>query len=128
MGLFEIQDEGSQIISEMIEINPGDKIIDFCAGTGGKALSMSSKLENKGVLIVHDINSYKIKEAKKRFKKLNLANVEFHDSLKKLKKFKFGFDSVIIDAPCSGIFKKELEEFEEVPKLNLLLEKMIFLK
>jgi len=96
-GYFEIQDEASQLIPLLLDIKPGEKILDFCAGTGGKALGISAVTFNTADIYVHDINENRIKKAVNRSKKTGTK-------FKKLKEgqYKF-FDKVLVDTPCSGI-------------------------
>jgi len=96
-GYFEIQDEASQLIPLLLNIKPGEKILDFCAGTGGKALEIASLTFNSADIYIHDINENRIKKAMNRSRKTGAK-------FKKLKEgqYKF-FDKVLVDAPCSGI-------------------------
>lgn len=65
LGLFELQDAGSQAISEFLEVEPGMRIIDACAGGGGKTLHLSALMQNKGRIISMDITQWKLDELKK---------------------------------------------------------------
>lgn len=96
-GYFEIQDEASQLIPLLLDIKPGEKILDFCAGTGGKALGISSLTFNTADIYIHDINENRIQKAINRSKKTGAK-------FKKLKKGQSRFfDKVLVDAPCSGV-------------------------
>tara|TARA_B100000676_G_scaffold67991_1_gene68120 strand:+ start:3801 stop:5090 length:1290 start_codon:yes stop_codon:yes gene_type:complete len=98
-GLFEPQDESSQIAVELIGAALGDKILDFCAGGGGKALALSAAMENCGQIVLHDVNERRLVKAERR---LERAGVTICERLKNPNAAKDEFDIVIIDAPCSG--------------------------
>ncbi|NGX57020.1 MAG: Ribosomal RNA small subunit methyltransferase B [Candidatus Anoxychlamydiales bacterium] len=102
-GLFEIQDEGSQIISDLINLKKDDLVLDYCAGSGGKTLAFAHKAQNKGQFFLHDVRSFALKEAKKRLKRASIENAQFknfNDSTLKLLKNKI--DWLVLDVPCSG--------------------------
>lgn len=102
-GLFEIQDEASQLAAELIETKSGDHILDYCAGAGGKALAIAPKMNNKGVLYIHDIRSNAVAEAKKRCQRAGIQNVQFFDLNKPLPTtLESKMDWIFVDAPCSG--------------------------
>jgi 16S rRNA (cytosine967-C5)-methyltransferase len=105
-GLFEVQDEGSQLLAAMVDIQPGEAVLDFCAGAGGKTLALAAQMQNKGRLVATDIAEWRLKRAKERMKRAEVHNVECRtlESLndKWLKRQKEKFDKVLVDAPCSG--------------------------
>lgn len=102
-GLFEVQDEASQLVAGLVAAKPGDLIMDFCAGAGGKALAIAPSLQGKGQLYLHDIREHALTEAKIRFKRAGAQNVQFlADSSPALAKLKKKMDWVLVDAPCSG--------------------------
>jgi 16S rRNA (cytosine967-C5)-methyltransferase len=99
-GLFEIQDEGSQLIALGMEVSAGQHILDYCAGAGGKSLAIAPLLEKKGQLYLYDIRTFALGEAKKRLKRAGIQNAQCLTTLSlKLKK---RMDHVLVDAPCSG--------------------------
>lgn len=104
-GLFEVQDASSQLVAEYLDAKPGMKVIDTCAGAGGKTLHLAALMENKGQLIATDIYESKLKKLKKRARRAGVHNVTTKplDSSKVMKKMKGTADRVLIDAPCSGI-------------------------
>lgn len=102
-GLFEVQDEGSQLLAELVKAKPGDLVMDYCAGSGGKTLAFAPKMQNKGQIYLHDIREYILQEARKRLRKAGIQNAQIiHYDDQKLKKLKKNMDWVLVDVPCSG--------------------------
>ncbi|WP_130736807.1 RsmB/NOP family class I SAM-dependent RNA methyltransferase [Flavobacterium sp. J27] len=104
-GYFEVQDASSQLVAYFLDVAPGMRVVDTCAGAGGKTLHLASLMENKGQLIAMDIYESKLKQLKLRAKRNGVHNVEFRviDSTKVIKKLHEKADRVLIDAPCSGL-------------------------
>jgi len=104
-GLFEVQDASSQLVAPFLDIHPGQKVVDTCAGAGGKTLHLASLMENKGQIIAMDIYEHKLAELKKRAKRDGAHNIEARtiEGSKTIKKLKGKADRVLIDAPCSGL-------------------------
>ncbi len=104
-GHFEVQDASSQLVAEYLDVKPGQRVIDTCAGAGGKSLHIANKLENKGVVIALDIYENKLKELKRRAKRNAAFNIETRhiSSTKVIKKLYNSADRVLIDAPCTGM-------------------------
>lgn len=104
-GLFEVQDASSQLVARFLEVEPGMRVVDTCAGAGGKTLHMASLMENKGQLIAMDLYESKLKQLKIRAKRNSAFNIEYRiiDSTKIIKKLHEKADRVLIDAPCSGL-------------------------
>ena len=75
-GLFEVQDAGSQLIAPFLRCEPGMRVIDACAGTGGKTLHLAALLKNKGRIIAMDNEEWKLEETKKRGRRAGVSNVE----------------------------------------------------
>lgn len=103
-GLFEVQDEASQLIARMLRAKPGDLVLDYCAGSGGKTLAFAEKLEGKGQIFLHDIRAHALLEAKKRLKRAGIQNgqIVHEKESARLKKLKKSMNAVFVDAPCSG--------------------------
>ncbi len=103
-GLFEVQDEGSQLVAQLVQAKPNDHVLDFCAGSGGKTLSLAPNLQGTGQIYLHDIRLHALHEARKRLKRAGIQNAQIvaHTDEKKLKKLKKTMDWVLVDAPCSG--------------------------
>ena len=104
-GLFEVQDASSQLVAPFLDVQPGMKVIDTCAGAGGKTLHLASLMENKGQIIAMDIYESKLKKLKVRARRNGVHNIDTKaiDSTKVIKKLHEKADRVLIDAPCSGL-------------------------
>lgn len=104
-GWFEVQDASSQLVAPFLAPEPGMRVIDACAGAGGKTLHLASLMENKGQIIAMDIYGNKLKELKRRARRNGAHNIETReiDSSKVIKKLHNTADRVLIDAPCSGL-------------------------
>lgn len=104
-GLFEVQDASSQLVARFLDVEPGMRVVDTCAGAGGKTLHMASLMENKGQLIAMDLYESKLRQLKLRAKRNSAFNIEYRiiDSTKVIKKLHEKADRVLIDAPCSGL-------------------------
>ena len=104
-GLFEVQDASSQLVAAFLEVAPGMRVVDSCAGAGGKTLHMASLMQNKGQLIAMDLYESKLKQLKLRAKRNGAFNIEYRiiDTTKVIKKLHEKADRVLIDAPCSGL-------------------------
>jgi 16S rRNA (cytosine967-C5)-methyltransferase len=104
-GWFEVQDASSQQVAPMLDIHPGQRVVDACAGAGGKSLHLAALMENKGQLIALDIYSQKLHELKRRARRNGVHNLETRliESSKTIKKLHGKADRVLIDAPCTGL-------------------------
>ncbi len=104
-GFFEVQDANSQLVAAFLDVQPGMRVVDTCAGAGGKTLHLASLMENKGQLIAMDLYESKLKQLKLRAKRNGAFNIEYKiiDSTKVIKKLQEKADRVLIDAPCSGL-------------------------
>ncbi len=105
LGFFEVQDASSQLVAEYLDVKPGMRVIDTCAGAGGKSLHLAMIMENKGQIIATDIYESKLRKLKIRTRRAGVFNITTKeiDSPKIMKKMKGTADRVLIDAPCSGI-------------------------
>lgn len=97
-GLFEIQDESSQLASQLIQANPHQNILDYCAGSGGKTLAYAYRLKNTGAIYLNDNRPHILEKAKKRLLKAGITNVRFKLPSRQQKPI----DWIIVDVPCSG--------------------------
>lgn len=103
-GYFEIQDAGSQLIAPFLRVEAGQRVVDACAGAGGKTLHLASLMKNKGQIIAMDVHEWKLKELKKRAKRNNVQNVQTKViEAKTIKRMEESCDRLLIDAPCSGL-------------------------
>lgn len=106
-GLVEIQDEGSQLISLLCGAKPGLRVLDYCAGAGGKTLGIAAMMENKGNVVAMDIEERRLEKGRPRFRKAGVHNVELRalsdeQHRKWLRRQKGTMDVVLVDAPCSS--------------------------
>ncbi len=104
-GFFEVQDANSQLVAAFLDVKPGMRVVDTCAGAGGKTLHIAALMENKGQLIAMDLYESKLKQLKLRAKRDGAFNIEYRiiDTTKVIKKLHEKADRVLIDAPCSGL-------------------------
>lgn len=103
-GLFEVQDAGSQLIPLMTGVKPGLRVIDACAGAGGKSLQLACMMENKGTIIAMDVEEWKLEELKKRARRNGIHNIETRlITGKVIKRLRGSADVVLLDVPCSGL-------------------------
>ncbi len=96
-GEIEVMDEGSQVISLLCQAKPHHKIIDYCAGAGGKSLCIGAILNNDGLILAHDISQERLSRIKKRAERLDIINIKTVKDVTDN-----DFHRFIIDAPCSG--------------------------
>jgi len=101
-GWFEVQDEGSQIVSDLVFARPGEQILDYCAGGGGKTLALSAAMENKGQIHAWDADRTRLAPIVERLKRAGTRNVQVHDADEDLSPLLGRMDRVLVDAPCTG--------------------------
>ncbi|HEX3573870.1 MAG TPA: RsmB/NOP family class I SAM-dependent RNA methyltransferase [Rhodopila sp.] len=104
-GLIEIQDEGSQLVAAMVGAAPGMRVVDWCAGAGGKTLALAGAMENRGQIVACDVSAPRLDGAVRRLRRAGVHNVERHlveAGDKWLKRRAGTFDRVLVDAPCTG--------------------------
>jgi 16S rRNA (cytosine967-C5)-methyltransferase len=101
-GWFEVQDEGSQIVADLVMPKENDQILDYCAGGGGKTLAMAAAMNNKGQIHAYDTDRKRLAPIIERLKRAGTRNVQVHDRLDGLTPFTGKFDRVLVDAPCTG--------------------------
>ncbi len=102
-GFFEVQDEASQLIADLVQAKPGQQVLDFCAGSGGKTLAFAPRLKGKGQIYLHDIRPQALEEAKKRMRRAGIQNAQILLANAKTKEaLQEKMDWVLVDAPCSG--------------------------
>jgi len=105
-GLFEVQDEGSQLLSLMLEPKRHEMIVDFCAGAGGKTLHLGALAANTGTVYAFDVSARRLEKLKPRLRRAGLDNVRMvaisHERDARVQRLKGKIDRVLVDAPCSG--------------------------
>jgi 16S rRNA (cytosine967-C5)-methyltransferase len=110
-GRFEAQDEGSQLIAELVAPPPRGLVVDFCAGAGGKTLAIAAALGNRGRVIAADVDPRKLAELKRRARRAGVTTVQAvelapaHDAAlpAPLARVEGKVDRVLVDAPCTGV-------------------------
>lgn len=125
-GLYEVQDAASQLIAPFLQVEPGQKVIDACAGAGGKSLHLAALMEDKGRIVSMDVEGWKLEEVKKRASRAGIKCIEteFIRGKKTIKFWEGKADRLLLDAPCSGLgvlrrhpdtkWKLTPDSFEEV--------------
>jgi len=107
-GLFEVMDEGSQLVAELVAPPPGGRILDACAGAGGKTLALAAALGGKGRVLALDVDGKKLEELRRRARRAGLNNVaaraiEGAEAKLPSEARPGAWDRVLVDAPCSGL-------------------------
>jgi 16S rRNA (cytosine967-C5)-methyltransferase len=106
-GLVEVQDEGSQIATLLVDARPGMRVVDFCAGAGGKTLALAASMANRGKLVACDVSAHRLERGTLRLRRAGVGNVERRaltsERDKWIKRRAGSFDRVLVDAPCLGI-------------------------
>lgn len=104
-GEFEVQDGSSQWVAEFVGAQPGERVIDACAGAGGKSLHLAARMQNKGKLISLDVIAWKLEELKKRARRAGVSIIEARhiESTKVIKRLHQSADALLLDVPCTGL-------------------------
>lgn len=103
-GFVEMQDASSQRVSEFLQVEPGMRVIDACAGAGGKSLHLAALMKNKGRILSMDIEEYKLSELKRRARRAGVSIIETRviESSKTIKRLESAADRLLLDVPCTG--------------------------
>lgn len=129
-GFFEVQDRASQLVAPLLDPKPGERIVDACAGAGGKSLHLAQLMKNSGRLVSMDIHEWKLNELKTRARRAGVSIIEPRviDSTKVIKRLEASFDGVLLDVPCSGLgvlrrnpdtkWKLTLDEIKRIRELQ----------
>jgi 16S rRNA (cytosine967-C5)-methyltransferase len=104
-GFFEVQDRSSQKVAQLMQLKPGLRVVDACAGAGGKSLHIGTLMKNKGRVIALDVHEKKLSELKKRAvrNKVDVIETRLIDSTKVIKRLEDSADRLLLDVPCSGL-------------------------
>lgn len=132
-GLFEVQDSASQRVGPLLQVEPGLRVVDACAGAGGKTLHLAALMKNKGRILSMDIHEWKLKELKERARRdgVDIVETRVIENSKTIKRLEESFDRVLLDVPCSGMgvlrrnpdtkWKLNPDEIDRLEKLQLEL-------
>jgi 16S rRNA (cytosine967-C5)-methyltransferase len=105
-GLFEVQDEGSQLLGVLVEAKPKERVVDFCAGSGGKTLELAAAMKNKGTLYAMDNAPWRLERMKPRLIRAGVDNVRMvaidDERDPHARRMANTIDRVLVDAPCTG--------------------------
>ena len=103
-GKFEVQDTASQMVAPFMEVQPGMRVIDACAGAGGKTLHIATLMRNKGRVIAMDVSEAKLQELKRRHRRQGIDIIQTRHIVhqKDIHRLSDGADRVLLDVPCSG--------------------------
>lgn len=101
-GWFEVQDEGSQIVADLVYARPGEQVFDYCAGAGGKTLALAAAMENQGQVHAWDADKQRLAPIFDRLKRAGTRNVQVHGADDDISGLEGRFDRVVVDAPCTG--------------------------
>ncbi|KAF8822806.1 putative ribosomal Rna small subunit methyltransferase B [Cardiosporidium cionae] len=102
-GYIEIQDESSQLVGYKIEVKPGDKVLDYCAGSGGKTVVYGPQMEGNGKIYLYDIRKHILRQATRRLKNARIQNYVIVPPQSPLwVRLKRIMDWVIVDVPCTA--------------------------
>lgn len=105
-GFFEVQDEGSQLISHLVAPQPGMTVVDFCAGAGGKSLHLAVLMADRGRVWAIDTDAGRLRRLNPRIKRGGFKCISTlavrHEGDRSLKKLQGGALRVLVDAPCSA--------------------------
>jgi 16S rRNA (cytosine967-C5)-methyltransferase len=106
-GAIEVQDEGSQVLAQLVGARRGEMVVDFCAGAGGKTLALGAIMRSTGRLYAFDVSEKRLTKLKPRLARSGLSNVHpvviAHERDAKVKRLAGKIDRVLVDAPCSGM-------------------------
>jgi len=126
-GYFEIQDEGSQLISLFLDPKPNEKVLDACAGAGGKSLHIAVLQQDLGEIIANDTEFARLKELPNRANRSGIKSIKVNLTLKNTKRsilLPDYFDKVLVDAPCSGLGTIRRDPIKKYKITNRILGKL----
>lgn len=129
-GLFSVQDIASIMVSDILDAQPGDRVIDVCAAPGGKTLATAEKMQNRGKITAMDLYEHKLKLIEKQAERcgIDIIRTRRHDSTETLAELRASADRVLADVPCSGlgvIGRKPEIKYKEGVELAELTERQV---
>lgn len=133
-GYFEVQDAASQMVAPLLDIQPGQRVVDACAGAGGKTLHIAALMRNKGKIIAMDIYDWKLTELKLRARRnsVDIIETKLIDSSKVIKRMAETADRLLLDVPCSGmgVIRRNPDakwkiSAEEIARLQVLQQEIL---
>jgi 16S rRNA (cytosine967-C5)-methyltransferase len=101
-GFFEVQDEGSQIVALLAGAQPGETVLDFCAGAGGKTLALAAAMGNAGQITAFDAEKPRLAPIFERLRRNGVTNTQVAARMGELEHLRGAADLVLVDAPCTG--------------------------
>jgi 16S rRNA (cytosine967-C5)-methyltransferase len=104
-GLVELQDEASQLASLLCAAEPGEQVLDLCAGGGGKALALAGQMHNRGQVYAYDSDGRRLMPIHERLERAGARNIQLRQPKGQadvLADLEGRCDLVLIDAPCTG--------------------------
>jgi len=129
-GLFTVQDESSQLVSHILGVKPGDRVLDVCSAPGGKTTHMAQLMQNSGTITALDIYPQKLSQVEELAERLGITIIRTHEGdARFLEGVEGEFTRVLVDAPCSGLgvirrradlrWQKREDEISKLPELQL---------
>ena len=116
-GLYYLQEPSAMAPAELLDPQPGERVLDLCAAPGGKSTQLAGKLLGKGLLVCNEINAKRAKILSGNMERLGISNaLVLNEHPKKLtERFAGYFDKILVDAPCSGegMFRRQPEARDE---------------
>ena len=124
-GLYYIQEPSAMAPAELLEVRPGEKVLDLCAAPGGKSAQIAAKLRGQGILLCNEIHPIRVKILSENVERMGIRNaLVTNEKPKRLAElFPAYFDKILVDAPCSGegMFRKNPLADEEWNLENVAL-------
>lgn len=122
-GAYYIQEPSAMMVAELLDVKPGEKILDLCAAPGGKSTQIAGKMEGRGLLVSNEINTQRAKILSQNIERMGIRNavVLNEDSDTLSERFTAFFDKILVDAPCSGegMFRKDENAMEQWSESNV---------
>lgn len=132
-GLFTVQDESAMLVSECLNLNSNDTVLDLCSAPGTKGTHVSEILNNTGKVLAFDIHDHKLNLIKDNAKRLGISNIEVKlgDASKFNREYQNYADKILLDVPCSGLgiirkkpeikWTKTLKDLKDIEKTQRVI-------